>query len=120
MKKRFMALTAFAVVLVMLLSISAFGIESRAAFALPELSFTGKTANCSLYVNGGGRNDSISAVIKLWQGSSCLKTWKASDSGELDFNDTYKVSATGNYKLTADITVNGSKWDQVSTSATCK
>ena len=120
MKKRFIGLMAVTLVLAVLLSICAFGVEGKAAFVLPGLSFIGKNAHCSLYVDGAGQSDSISAVIKLWYGFSCLKTWTASATGSLSFVETYEVSSTGKYNLTVDVSIKGIAQPQILTSATCK
>ena len=79
---------------------------SRIIVVTPTLSFTGTTANCSLHVTANYLSDEIDAVIKLWDGSTCLKTWTATGTGVLVFSDSYEVTWNREYTLTADVEIN--------------
>ena len=59
----------------------------------------------------------ISAVIKLYQGNSCIATWNASDVGYLNFRSVKVVDKGYTYTLTVDATIDGTTYDTVSTSA---
>ena len=87
--------------------------------AYPALSFSGTTANCSVYVNSGTPDGSISATIQLWQGSTCVATWYASGVGSLTHSASKAVTSGLQYTLTVDATVNGSSIPRVSTTKTC-
>lgn len=117
MKKR-IACFALAILLVAVIPLSAKAVTPRAPGILPGLSFSGTTATCSLFVSANA-NDNIHAVIKLWQGSRSIVTWNASGTEYLDFVNTYGVSRNTTYKLTADVTINGTSYPQVSVSRTC-
>lgn len=110
----------FALAIVMLLSMSVYAVEGRSRSITPGLSFTNKTANCSLEVIGDNSSDSISATIKLCRGTEVLETWYESGDGYIFFSDTYTVNKTGTYKLTADVTINGTTYPTVSKTATCR
>lgn len=92
---------------------------ARISPAYPSLSFSGTTANCSVYIKADNLNDSISATIQLWQGSSCLATWYASGVGSLTHSASKAVTSGLQYTLTVDATVNGSSIPRVSTNKTC-
>lgn len=87
--------------------------------AYPALSFSGTTANCSVYIRADNSNDSISATIQLWQGSSCVATWYASGVGTLTYSTSKAVTSGLQYTLTVDATINGSSIPRVSTTKTC-
>lgn len=116
MKKRTLALI---LVIVMLLSMTVIAVDARSKSISPRLTFSGKTANCGLDVVGDTTSDTISATIKLCRGTEVLETWYESGSGYIFFSDTYTVDKTGTYKLTADVTINGTTYPTVSHSATC-
>lgn len=73
----------------------------------PSLSFDGTTANCSVTVIGENMNDSISIIMKLWQGNSCIATWSTSGKGYVQFSRSKNVTEDLQYTLTADVTING-------------
>ena len=73
MKKRIM-LSLIVITLVASLSIHAFATSPRGIAIIPNLTFSGTTANCSVNVIGNNLTDKIEAEIKLWEGSRCLKT----------------------------------------------
>lgn len=116
MKKRIFA----AILLVALvLSMTAYAVEPRSKSIVPSLTFSGKTANCGVDIVSTNTSDSISATIKLCRGTEVLETWYESGDGYIFFSDTYTVDKTGTYKLTADVTINGTTYPTVSKTATC-
>lgn len=117
MKKRIICFT-LVLLLIAVIPLSANAVTPRAPAILPGLSFSGTTATCSLFVSANS-NDNIHAVIKLWQGSRSLVTWNVSGREYLDFVNTYSVNRNTTYKLTADVTINGESYPQVSVSRTC-
>lgn len=104
--KKIIALCIVVVIMISLVPISASAVTPRAYSILPGLTFNGTTATCSLTVYANA-NDSIDAVIKLWQGSTCLKTWTEEDIQSMIFVDTATVSRYVTYKLTVDVSING-------------
>lgn len=107
---------------VMLLSIpvsAQAAVTPRIYTAVPGLWFEGTTANCSLTVSGNNTSDSITAIVKLWQGDTCLALWVPRAEGYMFFSDTWSVTAGEEYVLTADITINGVKQPSLSVSGTC-
>ena len=80
MKKRIMA-CLFVVLLLMTMTTQATAIEARVLQIIPTLYFEGSTAKCEVTVTGNNITDEIDAVIKLWQGSTCIATWTESGNG---------------------------------------
>ena len=92
----------------------------RASKVLPNITFDGNIATCSVSVFGDNTHDTISLTAKLWMGSECLATWNESGAGFLSFSTTKNVQKGKTYKLTADVTINGKMLDTVSATGTCK
>lgn len=98
--------------------IAASAVAPRVRSIIPALSFSGTTAICEVSVNTDYMTDTISAVIKLWSGSTCVKTWVRTATGYLTFNESVSVSK-GEYTLTVDTIISGTTYPQVSVTATC-
>jgi hypothetical protein len=118
MKKRIM-ICLIVITLVASLSIHAFATSPRGIAIIPNLTFSGTTANCSVNVIGNNLTDKIEAEIKLWEGSRCLKTWTASATGYLVFGDTYSVSRNREYTLTVTVEINDISQGSHSVSRRC-
>lgn len=111
---------AILLAVVLLLSTTVFAVENRRQPATLSLSFSGETANCRVIASADNMNHEISATVKLYHGNTCLHTWYVSDYGILDFSETWPVSSGNTYKLTADVTINGTTYPTVSTTGSCK
>lgn len=112
------AVLALALVFVLGLTAQAAG-PLRAPATTPRISFSGTTATCTVIVRGEKADDAISVTAKLWQGSTCLKTWNTSGTGVVQLSKPVTVEKGKTYKLTADVTINGVKQATKSTTATC-
>ena len=119
MRKRLWALIT-AIILFVSIPLTAYAAAPRALMISPQLSFNGTTASCSLTVTANSVNDEIEAVIKLWSGSTCLKTWTAEGNGYLFFCEEYNATKNKEYTLTATVTINGVEETTASVSKTCK
>lgn len=108
-----------AVVLMLSTPLSAHAAEERMLSIYPGISFSGTTAECSLAVTGDYADDEIDVVIKLWRGSTCLRTWYDSGEGYVFWEDTATVTKGKTYTLTVDVTINDVTKPRVSTSGTC-
>ena len=108
-----------ALVLVLGMATTAYAAEPRLLNIMPGLSFSGTTAECSVVVTADYATDEIDVVIKLWRGSTCLRTWYASGEGYVFWDDTAAVNKGTTYKLTADVTVNNYTHPRVYISGTC-
>jgi len=116
MIKRLLALT---LALVMLLGVSAQAAEpSRSPVAAPSLVFSGTTATCSVTIRSGKPTDQIAATAKLWNGGTCLRTWRKSGTLQVYLTGTATVSRNKTYRLTVDYTVNGIAQPQKSVTRT--
>lgn len=91
----------------------------RSTASIPNITFSGTTATCTVSVNGDSANDSISLTAKLYCGSDCIATWTDSGTGRLSIVKTKSVQSGKNYKLTADVTINGTALATASTTGTC-
>ena len=119
MKKRICALTA---IFLMLLSISVNAVETRAKKPTYTLTFDGTTAICAVDISGETLSSKISATVRLWDGSTRLKTWTDSGTGALSFSETHSkdIKSGKSYKMTVDYTIAGKSYPQLSTSAVCR
>ena len=91
----------------------------RMTASVPNIAFSGTTATCTVSVNGDSANDSISLTAKLYQGNECIATWTDSGNGKLRFSRTKTVQSGKTYKLTADVTINGTALGTTSATGTC-
>lgn len=91
----------------------------RSTASIPNIAFSGTTATCTVSVNGDSANDSISLTVKLYQGNECIATWTDSGNGKLRFSRTKSVQSGKTYKLTADVTINGTALGTTSATGTC-
>ena len=117
MLKRILSIV-LVLVLVLTIPITAYA-TARTCYIYPYLSFNSKTATCKVNVTGYASTDDIDIVVKLWKGSSCLKTWTAEGTGYIFFKETYTVTRSGEYTLTADVTINNTPLSRVSANANC-
>ena len=86
---------------------------------LPELTYTGTTANCSVRIIGNNTAEEVYATIKLWYGTTCLETWHVTGNGYVFWKDTATVTSGRTYKLTVDATIDGDQMDQVYVTSNC-
>ena len=107
------------IVLVISMPLSVHAAEARILSIYPEISFNGTTAECSLGVIGDYTTDELDAVIQLWRGSTCIKTWYASGDGYIFWEGTATAVKGKTYTLTADVTINNVTKPRVSVSGTC-
>lgn len=119
MKRHFCILAA---VFLLVLTVTAGAVEMRLATPVPKLTFSGTTATCAVNIRSDSNSDKISATVKLWDGSTCLKTWADSDTGILPFSKTHSkdIQAGKTYQMTVDYTIAGKSYPQLSTSAVCR
>lgn len=110
---------SLAVIVILVLPMTTYA-ASRSIGIVPNLSFSGTTANCTVKVVADSFAHEIEATIKLWQGSICVATWEEEGKGILSFSDSATVTKDKTYNLTVDAIVNGVVQPQVSVSATCK
>ena len=108
-----------AIVLVISMPLSVHAAEARILSIYPEISFNGTTAECSLAVIGDYTTDELDVVIKLWRGSTCIKTWSDSGEGYIFWEGTATAVKGKTYTLTADVTINNVTKPRVSVSGTC-
>ena len=91
----------------------------RAATVTPNISFHGTTANCSVFIVADKPTDDIDAVIKLWQGGQCIKTWEKSSTSYLVFSGEVAVTKGKTYELTVDVSISGKELPRFSVKGTC-
>ena len=118
MKRRICAWTAL---LMLVLSMSASAV-AWADTPTPRLSFTGTTANCKIDITAPSKTDAVSVTVKLWDGSTCLKTWTQSGTHYLFFSETHSkgIEAGITYKMTVTYSIAGKSYGPLETSASCR
>lgn len=116
-RKKILILLMAAMLLTMQLQVCA--AETRAYRNNPSLSFSGTTANCAVAVYGNNSSDKLAVTMKLWDSGTCLKTWTGSGEGSVKLNKSHGVSKGKTYKLTVDVTINGSAQPAKSATKTC-
>ena len=109
----------FLALVLFILPVTANAATPRIVTIIPRLGFEGETAKCSVSVMADSFNDSITAVIKLWDGGYCIATWTESGSGYLNMNKTKEVNKYSEYIMTVEVTINGVRQDTVSAYGTC-
>lgn len=119
MRKQIIAVI-LSVLLIITIPVTVYATTPRTCSVFPSLSFSSRTATCKVNITGYSSTDNIELIVKLWDGTRCLKTWTDDGIGYILFKETYNVTSGGEYTLTADITINGSLEPQISISATCE
>lgn len=119
MKRRILILI-IAILMFVSIPIQAFASTPRAVVIIPRITFSGTIATCSLQVTANNPTDQIEAVLKLWDGTRCIETWHLSDSPYISFSDTHNVFLNHEYKLSADVKVNGISNPRVWFTAKCE
>lgn len=116
MKKSICTFISILILMGSIIPVAANAVSPRALSIAPGLRVSGSTAHCELTVSTDYTTSDIDAVIKLWNGSSCVATWNRSGTGFLSFYETKTVIAGNTYTLTADVTVDGVAKPRVSIS----
>ena len=116
MKKR---ICSIMLLIALLIPLSAQAVTPRKPKVIPYINFSGTTATCSVSVICDSTKDAISLTAKLYNGSTCIATWTESGTGSLNFSRTKTVQRGKTYKLTADVTINGTALATASTTGTC-
>lgn len=104
--------------LIFVLPVTANAAVTRNVNISPGLKISGTTATCSALIVGNAEDDEIEIVVKLWNGSSCIATWKDSGTGYVNFSKNKTVTQNKEYKLTVDATINGKAQPRASITAT--
>ena len=113
MKKRMIVLVLVAV-MVSGLCVNAMATE-RASQIKPKLSFSGKTANCSVTVVEAGKLD---VTLELWNGSEMVDSWSDSGTNYLNVTGSHAAVSGTTYTLIAHGTAGGNSFRE-STTGTC-
>jgi hypothetical protein len=116
MKKRVCSL---AVMLVLLISVTAQAVEPRVISPVPVISFNGTTAYCSVDCVSNNDNDRVTATMTLYQGSNIVEEWNGTDYGEVFLSGSCPVKRGKTYTLTVDYAINGIAKPSVSVTETC-
>lgn len=107
----------FALLFLFVTPVTANATTARIISIDPRLDFDGTDAIC--YVAIYEPSGDIKATIKLWQGSTCIATWKANGTGFVEFSEVIGVSKGKSYTLTVDTIVNGIAKPRKSCTGTC-
>lgn len=110
---------SLATVLLLVLSITAQAATPRVISAVPQLTFSGTTANCTVNVRSGNTSDSIKVTMTLWNRSTEIASWDGSGTGNVFLSKTATAVKGRSYKLTVDMTINGAAQPQAFVTAVC-
>lgn len=116
MKKRTISL---AILVMLVLSISAQAFQPYASSTKPTLVFEGMTAMCSATCKGDDPSDDVEATLTLYQGSTVVDSWSASGKYRVNVSGDCAVKSGKTYTLTVSYSVNGVDMPGVSTKKTC-
>lgn len=109
-----------AIILVLSIPMTAYAATPRFLNIMPELTFDGTTANCSVTIVASTTSQDIDATIKLWYGNTCLETWTATGEGYVFWDGTAIVTKNRTYKLTVDVSIDGVAEPQVYVESKCE
>ena len=87
MKKK---ISALALVLVLLLSVTAFARWEGEDLCRPSLNFSGTTAVCTVRVSSDNSSAKINATVKFMRGGSTLATWPLTGTGSVASKAAYE------------------------------
>lgn len=110
---------ALAVPLLLLLTLSAQALESRAAKADPFLDFNGTTATCSVSFKADNATDKVSATLTLYQGNTYVDSWSDSGTWRVSISESCKVESGKTYRLVLTYTINGAAQPAKAVTGTC-
>ena len=105
-------------VLILMLTIPAYAVQSRAPAVLPSLSFSGTKATCEVLVTADNYMDDIYLEIELWRGSVKIEDWTVSGEGFIDFSKTASVAKGNTYTLKVYAEINNVEITPVSLTKT--
>ncbi len=94
-------------VMTLLLAVSAYAVVPRTIDVLPDITFNGTKADCSVRITGDYLTDTISATMTLKYGSTVIASWSDSGSGILKMEESATVELNKTYTLTVAYSVNG-------------
>ena len=109
-------LMAIVLIISMPLTVSA---APRTLGISPLLEFEGTTATCEVEVVGNNTSEHIEVVMKLMDGTSCVKAWMDDGYGYVYMLTYANVTKGKTYTLRIEVTVNGVDQQPVYISGTC-
>lgn len=112
MKRRLISL---ALILVMLLSVTAVAAENYAC--TPRLRFSGTTAICTATITAP--NEEIDVRLTLWHGDDVVYYWDESGTDAVVIEGRIRVTAGEEYTLTLTGTVGDEDIGEISVDGTC-
>ena len=96
-----------AIALMLLLALPVQAISPRAVFVVPDISFDGTEATCSVRITADNATDKISATMELWQGNALIDEWTGTGNWNLTLVETAAVSKNKTYQLVINYSING-------------
>ncbi len=116
MKKRILV---FLLAIVMLFALSYHALAATQTVSIvPNITFNGTKATCSVSITGNMLTDTISATMTLKRGTTVIDEWTDSGSGFLYMSETADVARWKTYTLTVNATINGVAKPEVTISRT--
>ena len=102
--------------LVLVVCLGTSAAEARALKVVPQLSFTGTTAECSVNIREFGKK--IEATMELWEGRTLLDSWSGSGSSVLMLEGSHRAVSGRTYTVEVYGTIDGEAFEAASLSKT--
>ena len=106
------------VMLLAAMAVPGFAAEPRMITIHPSLPINGTTATVSVSCVANYITDELEATIRLYRGSTLVRTWVVEAEGYIFFSEDVTVSK-GEYTMTVDLVVNGDACPTASASNEC-
>lgn len=106
------------VMLLAAMTVPVFAAEPRVITIRPSLPIEGTTASVSVSCVANYITDELEATIRLYKGSTLVRTWTVEAEGYIFFSEDVTVTP-GEYTLTVDLVVNGDASPTASVSNEC-
>lgn len=117
--RKFSMILAVAMIFSML-TVPSMAAESRIVGAMPDLSFNGTTATCTLSVTANTMDDEIQAIIMLYRGDTLINYWSRWGDGYLFFTESVDAVRGSEYTMSVTVYVNDELFISRSVTGTCK
>lgn len=102
----------------MILAIPAHAASPRAILVVPDITFDGTEAACTVRITANSATDRITATMALWQGATLIDSWSGTGLYTLKLDGTARVEKNKTYTLLIDYSVNGVAQTQATFSKT--
>lgn len=94
-------------IIVVLLTVPAYAIQTRSNDVYVSLNFSNNTAVCKCEISADSSNDWISATMELWKGTTMVNSWSLSGQEYVSMEESEGVARYKTYRLLINYSING-------------